>query len=148
MASGHDWDRIPVDFRPWLSAVHSPRDRQWRIARYCTPRSVADRRGSHLAGCVGRPTRTSGHEVPMPTSFYRTLTSLMLSATFVALASDVRGATYDVGPGQSFETPSAVPWESLQPGDVVRIHWRATPYRDKWVIARAGTATAPIVVQG
>jgi hypothetical protein len=30
----------------------------------------------------------------------------------------------------------------------VLIHWRSTPYRDKWVIARAGTETAPIVVRG
>ena len=33
-------------------------------------------------------------------------------------------------------------------GDTVLIHWRTEPYRDKWVIARAGTAVAPIVVRG
>jgi hypothetical protein len=53
-----------------------------------------------------------------------------------------------VGPGQSYATPSAVPWESLQPGDLVLIHWRSTPYQDKWVICRQGTASAPIVVRG
>ena len=78
----------------------------------------------------------------------RSLTHLTLALAFAVLASNAAAATYEVGPGQPFETPAAVPWESLQPGDVVRIHWRATPYRDKWVIARAGTATAPIVVQG
>jgi hypothetical protein len=57
-------------------------------------------------------------------------------------------ATYAVGPGQTYATPSAVPWESLQPGDVVLIHWRSTPYQDKWVICRQGTASAPIVVRG
>jgi len=81
-------------------------------------------------------------------SSYRSLTHLTLALAFAVLASNAAAATYEVGPGQPFETPAAVPWESLQPGDVVRIHWRATPYRDKWVIARAGTATAPIVVQG
>lgn len=30
----------------------------------------------------------------------------------------------------------------------MRIHHRATPYREKWVIGRSGTAQAPIVVQG
>ncbi len=34
------------------------------------------------------------------------------------------------------------------PGDLVRIHWRATPYKEKWVIARRGTEANPIVVQG
>jgi hypothetical protein len=57
-------------------------------------------------------------------------------------------ATYEVGPGFPYATPSAVPWESLQPGDLVRIHWRTTPYKDKWVITRQGTAAAPIVVRG
>ena len=33
-------------------------------------------------------------------------------------------ATYEVGPGKPYATPSAVPWESLQPGDLVLIHWR------------------------
>jgi hypothetical protein len=53
-----------------------------------------------------------------------------------------------VGPGQTLATPSQVPWESLQPGDVVLIYWRAAPYTDKWVICREGTAAAPITVRG
>ena len=63
-----------------------------------------------------------------------------------SVASPVRrrgaseAATYAVGPGQPYLTPSAVPWESLQPGDLVLIHWRSTPYQDKWVICRQGTA--------
>ena len=28
------------------------------------------------------------------------------------------------------------------------IHWRTTPYKNKWVISAQGTATAPIVVRG
>ena len=57
-------------------------------------------------------------------------------------------AVYNVGPGQPLASIGAVPWESLGPGDVVRIHWRATPYKEKFVIGRQGTAAAPIVVQG
>jgi parallel beta-helix repeat protein len=41
-----------------------------------------------------------------------------------------------------------VPWASLQPGDTVLIHWRSTPYKEKWVICRQGTAGAPITVRG
>jgi hypothetical protein len=72
---------------------------------------------------------------------------LVLLAT---IASTVHGeaATYEVGPGHPYATPSAVPWEALAPGDLVLIHWRSAPYQDKWVIARGGTAGAPIVVRG
>jgi Putative Ig domain len=66
----------------------------------------------------------------------------------VAVTARLEAATYAVGPGQPYAAPSAVPWETLQPGDVVLIHWRSTPYRDKWVICRQGTAAAPIVVRG
>jgi hypothetical protein len=57
-------------------------------------------------------------------------------------------ATYDVGPDQPYASIGAVPWASLGPGDLVRIHWRDQPYREKWVICRQGTAAAPIVVRG
>ena len=57
-------------------------------------------------------------------------------------------AVYEVGPGRSYATPSDVPWEALQAGDTVLIHWRATPYRDKWVMTAQGTADAPIIVRG
>lgn len=57
-------------------------------------------------------------------------------------------ATYDVGPGQSLDSPSDVAWESLVAGDVVNIHWRETPYKHKWVINRRGTETQPITVRG
>ena len=59
------------------------------------------------------------------------------------------GATeYDIGPGQPLAAIGDAPWATLEPGDVVRIHWRAEPYREKWVIGRSGTEQAPIVVQG
>ena len=71
------------------------------------------------------------------------LALVLLSSSPLASA-----ATYEVGAGKPYATPSAVPWESLQPGDLVLIYWQATPYRDKWVICRQGTAAAPIVVRG
>ncbi len=57
-------------------------------------------------------------------------------------------AVYEVGPGQDYSTPSEVPWESIGPGTLVRIHRRDTPYADKWVIAVEATADAPVVVLG
>jgi hypothetical protein len=57
-------------------------------------------------------------------------------------------ATYEVGPGKPYATVGAVPWESLQPGDLVLIHARSTPYKEKFVLCRQGTAEQPIVVKG
>lgn len=66
-----------------------------------------------------------------------------LSTSHTALA-----ATYEVGPGKPLANIGDVPWESLQPGDTVLIHHRATPYKEKWVLCRQGTAAAPITVRG
>lgn len=55
---------------------------------------------------------------------------------------------YEVGPGQPLAEPDEVPWESLEAGTLVRIHWRERPYAAKWVLDVVGTEGAPIVVQG
>jgi hypothetical protein len=55
---------------------------------------------------------------------------------------------YPVGPEQSYASIGDVPWESLNAGDSVLIHYRESPYHEKWVICRAGTESAPIVVKG
>lgn len=70
-----------------------------------------------------------------------------LGALFLGAAA-LGAATYDVGPGQPLATIGAVPWSTLAPGDLVRIHWQAQPYREKWVLNRRGTAALPIVVSG
>ncbi|MBK9975173.1 MAG: hypothetical protein IPP14_10415 [Planctomycetes bacterium] len=72
----------------------------------------------------------------------RTLLFLLL------LAAPLAAATYDVGPGQTYAAIGAVPWATLGAGDTVRIHWRSTPYAEKWVICRQGAAGNPITVQG
>ena len=59
-----------------------------------------------------------------------------------------RGTVYEVGDALPFPTIGSVPWESLEPGDTVRIHHRAADYHEKWVLCRRGTASQPIVVQG
>ena len=55
---------------------------------------------------------------------------------------------YHVGPGQPLSAISDVPWATLQAGDRVFIHWRASPYQEKWVINRQGTTAQPIEVIG
>lgn len=60
----------------------------------------------------------------------------------------VDAAVYEVKDGTTMDTIAEVPWATLQPGDSVLIHWRSTPYKEKWVICRQGTAQAPITVHG
>ena len=64
------------------------------------------------------------------------------------LAFDLAAAVYEVGPGKALGAVNDVPWEALVPGDEVRIHWRAEPYREKFVLCRQGTAQKPIKVTG
>jgi hypothetical protein len=68
--------------------------------------------------------------------------------TVVLVASLARASTYEVGPGKPLANVGDVPWEALNAGDTVLIYARPTPYREKWVISRAGTAIAPITVRG
>ena len=56
--------------------------------------------------------------------------------------------TFEVGDGKPYTSIGAVPWESLNAGDTVLIHYRSTPYREKFVLARVGTPQAPITVRG
>ncbi|MFI5216749.1 MAG: polysaccharide-degrading enzyme [Candidatus Limnocylindria bacterium] len=81
----------------------------------------------------------------MKRAFARVAALVLVAAVVPAGA---RAAVHEVGPGQALAAIGDVPWESLAPGDEVRIHWRPEPYREKWVIGRAGTAAAPIVVRG
>ncbi len=69
-----------------------------------------------------------------------------LFSLFIPLV--IQAYTYNVGPGMPYDSIGAVPLESLNPGDTVKVYYRATPYREKWVIARTGTSNAPIVFYG
>ena len=66
----------------------------------------------------------------------------------LTMAGQALAIDYEVGPGQTYAAIGEVPWESLAPGDRVLIHWRDTPYKEKWVIGRSGTADQPIVIHG
>jgi hypothetical protein len=52
----------------------------------------------------------------------------------------VPSTTYEVGPGQLYATIGAVPWGNLGPGDSVRIHYQAQPYRQKILLSNSGAA--------
>ena len=67
---------------------------------------------------------------------------------FNHVTSSYMGTDYNVGPGQPLSSISDVPWATLQAGDRVFIHWRNTPYKEKWVINRQGTAVEPIEIIG
>lgn len=54
------------------------------------------------------------------------------------------GRTFDVGDGKPYTTLGAVPWANLSGGDVVRLHWRPQPWREKILISQSGSATKPI----
>jgi hypothetical protein len=64
------------------------------------------------------------------------------------LAHAAPAAVYEVKPNTVLDTIGEVPWATLQPGDLVLIHYRAEGYAEKWVIGRSGTAEAPITVRG
>jgi hypothetical protein len=56
--------------------------------------------------------------------------------------------TYEVGPGLALTTIGAVPWNNLQAGDAVNIHWQANPYHEKIILSNSGTAAQHIVING
>lgn len=58
------------------------------------------------------------------------------------------GSDYPVGPGMAYTSLSDVPWDALGPGDTVRIHYRAAPYKEKIIISTSGTQQAPIRLCG
>lgn len=72
----------------------------------------------------------------------------LVALLFAGAAGAAWGVDYEVGPGKKFAALAEVPWAKLAPGDVVSIHWRAEPYREKFVLCVRGTAERPIVVRG
>lgn len=59
------------------------------------------------------------------------------------------GVRYDIGGGNNYGTTLAeVPWQSLQPGDVVNIWHNVLDYREKPLISETGTAAHPIIING
>ncbi len=74
--------------------------------------------------------------------------NLLFLLVFIFGSITVNAAVYEVKPNTPLDTIAGVPWATLQPGDTVLIHWKPTPYKEKWVICRQGTANAPITISG
>ena len=55
---------------------------------------------------------------------------------------------FSVGPGKTYEHIYQAPLDRLNPGDIVKIYYRAEPYREKFIIRRSGTKRAPITIMG
>ncbi|MBD3418644.1 MAG: polysaccharide-degrading enzyme [Chitinivibrionales bacterium] len=60
----------------------------------------------------------------------------------------ITAASYEVGPSNFYRRIGDVPWETIDAGDSVLIHYRSDPYHEKWVICAQGTQDSPIVVLG
>jgi len=74
----------------------------------------------------------------------------VLFAGLVLLLSigSVRAATYEIGPGKTYETIGAFAWENLAAGDTVKIYYKSTPYYEKFGVWAQGTSTSPVTIQG
>jgi hypothetical protein len=67
---------------------------------------------------------------------------------FFFIPFSLHAQIYEVGPGKKFEKIADVPLDSLEPGDVVKIHYRKEPYHEKFILRRSGTKKRPIVITG
>ena len=77
------------------------------------------------------------------------LPCIMAIGLALAFVSSVASAvTYEVGDGKPYTSIGAVPWESLAAGDTVNIHYRATPYAEKWCFCPVGTVSQPVLIHG
>lgn len=70
---------------------------------------------------------------------------VILSICWPVVAASQR---YNIGPDQEYRDLRDFNWDELNPGDVVQIHHRDEPYREKIVIRRSGTKQQPIVIRG
>ncbi len=79
--------------------------------------------------------------------FYRNA-FLFCLVLFVSGNKGLWATDYHVGPLQPLLSIGEAPWAELITGDRVYIHWRETPYKEKWVINCNGTAENLIEIIG
>lgn len=93
---------------------------------------------------------TSQQSTPMIETHrsHRTIRIIVLSIMLLAGAKSARARDLEVGPNRQISVLDQVSWETLTPGDCVKIHWKSTPYRGKWVLCRRGTSAQPITISG
>jgi hypothetical protein len=76
------------------------------------------------------------------------LKMFVVALSLCCLSHPAFSGTFEVGPGRTFTNIGDVPWENMNAGDQVLIHWREQPYKEKWVVAVQGTEARPFVVRG
>jgi hypothetical protein len=76
----------------------------------------------------------------------KNLILIFLSVIFIPI--NLNAQIYEVGPGKKYEKIADVPLDLLEPGDVVKIHYRREPYHEKFILRRSGTKKRPIVIMG
>ena len=111
----------------------------------------SDTGSAKLASNSGAGAEASNADDPADMAAIAALPSaLPMPTTATCAPSGVAGARdYQVGPGVGqLSTLEQVPWATLAAGDTVRIFYRSTPYRGKFLIAGSGTASAPVRVCG
>jgi hypothetical protein len=84
----------------------------------------------------------------MTFSPYFTRAAGVSALLFALCLQPAAGRTFEVGPGRELTAVGSVPWDALEAGDTVRIHWRPQPYREKWNVSAQGTNTSPVCVEG
>ncbi len=76
------------------------------------------------------------------------MNKLLSCLLLVLLGVAANAATYDVGPGYAKTNLRDVSWKTLQPGDIVNIHYKPGGYHEKIQISASGTAAQRIVIRG
>src|SRR5579863_5652044 len=76
------------------------------------------------------------------------ITGALVGTALLASSSTVRASVFEVGPSMHYTSLGTVPWAQLAPGDTVRVHWKAEPYREFILLSQSGTAGHHIVVTG
>ncbi len=56
--------------------------------------------------------------------------------------------TYEIGPDKEFTDLNSVPFDNLEPGDHVKIHYRSQPYKTIFIIRKSGFKSKPIIIEG
>ena len=79
--------------------------------------------------------------------FRRIVPALVVCATLLTTPT-LLATDYLIGPGQPYTTISDAPLHALTAGDTVLIHWRAEPYKEKFVIVAQGDQADPITIRG
>lgn len=94
---------------------------------------------------------TASGVAPQATAHARVSSAVTYQQSVLPLTDcshDGKGTVYEVGPGKEHEDFSQVPFKELKPGDMVRVHYRAQPYRHILLLSARGAPEHPIRLCG